>query len=272
MSNVANLNYEETLMKKISTETNVKSLEEKSNSLQKEIKTLEKKKEGLIEELKKKEKYFATLELRSFNFLTEDEFLRYIEVLLQKLGYENVEEYSKMIYAIKDDSKYLIKVVKRDEGELLGEEIIEEFIKEKENLEYDKGVILTNQYFTKLVTQSAVLNFISIWDRNKLEDFIYQSYGFINNNIEYYQTTREEFDFYDNDPYFEECVNYIMEIGKVSTSIIQRKFKLGYNRAAKLLDKLEILGFVSGYMGSKPREVLITKEMWEDYKKKMVLK
>ena len=57
------------------------------------------------------------------------------------------------------------------------------------------------------------------------------------------------------DPLFEEVKNYIIETGRASTSNIQRRFGLGYNRAARLIDILEEQGVVGSAQGSKPRDV-----------------
>lgn len=46
--------------------------------------------------------------------------------------------------------------------------------------------------------------------------------------------------------------------GHISTSLIQRHFQIGYNRAARIIDQLEQLGYITGANGSKPRDVLIT--------------
>ena len=54
--------------------------------------------------------------------------------------------------------------------------------------------------------------------------------------------------------------------GTASTSYIQRKFKVGYARAGRIIDQMEQRGIISGYEGSKPRRVLITKEQWEEQK------
>ena len=51
-----------------------------------------------------------------------------------------------------------------------------------------------------------------------------------------------------------------VESRKISTSLIQRKLSLGYGRAAKLIDRMEELGYVSAPEGQKPREVLISKQ------------
>ena len=62
----------------------------------------------------------------------------------------------------------------------------------------------------------------------------------------------------EQDELFEEVCRYVFEAGSASTSSIQRRYHLGYNRAARLVDMLERHGFVSEQRGSKPREVFIT--------------
>ncbi len=73
---------------------------------------------------------------------------------------------------------------------------------------------------------------------------------------------------YDNDDYddplYNDIVNFVIEQKKASTSLIQRRFKLGYNRAARIVDLLEERGVIGPQNGSKPREVLIGKEKEED--------
>ena len=63
------------------------------------------------------------------------------------------------------------------------------------------------------------------------------------------------------DPIFEEAARLIVMSQSGSTSLIQRKFAIGYNRAGRLMDQLEKAGIVGAAMGSKPREVLIQDEM-----------
>ncbi|MGX6443071.1 DNA translocase FtsK [Neobacillus sp. K501] len=62
----------------------------------------------------------------------------------------------------------------------------------------------------------------------------------------------------DEDELFYEACEFIIEQGLASTSSLQRRFKIGYNRAARLMDMLETNGFITSANGSKPREVLIT--------------
>ena len=67
---------------------------------------------------------------------------------------------------------------------------------------------------------------------------------------------KEEYD----DPLYNEIVEIAIQTGKVSTSLLQRRFRLGYNRAARVVDLLEERGIVGPPNGSKPREVLVKLE------------
>lgn len=70
------------------------------------------------------------------------------------------------------------------------------------------------------------------------------------------------------DPMLRPAIELAVESGKISTSLIQRRLSLGYGRAAKLIDRMEQLGYVSAPDGQKPRDVLITREEFME----MVLK
>lgn len=60
----------------------------------------------------------------------------------------------------------------------------------------------------------------------------------------------------------DQAVEVLIDAGQASVSYLQRKLKLGYARAARVMDELEELGVVGPYEGSKPRSVLVTREMW----------
>ena len=68
------------------------------------------------------------------------------------------------------------------------------------------------------------------------------------------------------DPFLSDAIETVIETGQASTSFIQRKFKVGYARAGRIIDQMEERGIISGYQGSKPREVLMSKERWEELK------
>ncbi len=56
----------------------------------------------------------------------------------------------------------------------------------------------------------------------------------------------------------QEAISLVASMGTASTSMLQRRLRLGYTRAGRLIDMLERRGIISGYEGSKPRQVLIT--------------
>ena len=68
----------------------------------------------------------------------------------------------------------------------------------------------------------------------------------------------------EDDPLYNEIVDFAIETGKVSASLLQRRFRLGYNRAARIVDLLEERGVIGPQNGSKPREVLIKMDKQED--------
>ncbi|MBR6656857.1 MAG: DNA translocase FtsK [Oscillospiraceae bacterium] len=68
--------------------------------------------------------------------------------------------------------------------------------------------------------------------------------------------------FDDGDDMLDAAIECVIEMGMASTSMLQRKLKLGYARAARIIDQMEERGIVGPFEGSKPRQVLITKEQW----------
>ena len=74
-----------------------------------------------------------------------------------------------------------------------------------------------------------------------------------NSHVAGENSPRDEYD----DPLYNEIVEFAIETGKVSASLLQRRFKIGYNRAARVVDLLEERGIVGPANGSKPREVLV---------------
>lgn len=70
----------------------------------------------------------------------------------------------------------------------------------------------------------------------------------------------------DTDPLLMEAIDTCVELGQASTSFIQRRFKVGYARAGRIIDQMEARGIISGYEGSKPRQVLITMERLNELK------
>ncbi len=69
-----------------------------------------------------------------------------------------------------------------------------------------------------------------------------------------------------SDPMLEEAIECVVEAGQASTSMLQRRLKLGYARAARVMDQLEERGIIGPYEGAKPREVLITRDQLYEMK------
>ncbi len=67
----------------------------------------------------------------------------------------------------------------------------------------------------------------------------------------------------DGDEMLPAAVDVILETGQASVSMLQRRLKLGYARAARIVDEMEEKGIVGPFQGSKPRDILVTKEQWE---------
>src|SRR6202041_2604663 len=68
----------------------------------------------------------------------------------------------------------------------------------------------------------------------------------------------------DNDPLFNDAVRLVIEFGKASTSLLQRRLRIGYGRAAHLIDLMERDGIVGPADGSKPREILKSPDYYQE--------
>ena len=117
--------------------------------------------------------------------------------------------------------------------------------------------------------------FISDKEVEKIVDFVKNNGEATYNDeilrqIENANSTDQEVDAHeeddDTDPLLMEAIDVVVETGQASTSFIQRRFKVGYARAGRIIDQMEERGIISGFQGSKPREVLMSKERWEELK------
>jgi S-DNA-T family DNA segregation ATPase FtsK/SpoIIIE len=69
-----------------------------------------------------------------------------------------------------------------------------------------------------------------------------------------------------DDEYWEEAVEFVLKSGRGSASLLQRKFKVGYSRASRLIEDMTECGILGEHNGAKPRDILITAEQWEEMK------
>lgn len=109
--------------------------------------------------------------------------------------------------------------------------------------------------------------FVDTPEVERVTDFIGSQRGYpdAHHLPEYYDESDEiergDFDPNERDELFEEAARIIVQHQQGSTSLIQRKLKLGYNRAGRIIDQLEAAGIVGPFEGSKAREVLVANEM-----------
>ena len=116
--------------------------------------------------------------------------------------------------------------------------------------------------------------FVSDDEVEKIVDFV-KSNGEANYNADIIETIEnsnktekelamEQAEDDETDPFLMQAIEEVIASGQASTSYIQRKFKVGYARAGRIIDQMEERGVISGYQGSKPRQVLMTPERWQE--------
>ncbi len=99
-----------------------------------------------------------------------------------------------------------------------------------------------------------VLSFIKSNGQNEYDQTVIEE---IEKNAVQEPAKEEKFDDKEQDPMLEEAINCVMEVGQASTSLLQRRLRLGYARAGRLIDEMERMGIVGPHEGSKPRQILV---------------
>ena len=72
-----------------------------------------------------------------------------------------------------------------------------------------------------------------------------------------------------DDALIEQAIEYVVQAGQASTSSLQRRLKIGYARAARIMDELESMSVIGPYEGAKPRRVLLTPQQLAERKARM---
>lgn len=116
-------------------------------------------------------------------------------------------------------------------------ERVTEFITQTFRAEYDEGIM------AEIERQAEI---VSSGDKNSAPE--------------------EDDDGGDRDDKLDDAIEFVVAAGQASTSALQRHLKLGYGRAARIIDTMEKMGIVGPYEGSKPRQVLMTKQEWYERK------
>ena len=146
----------------------------------------------------------------------------------------------------------------------LGNTPVQEVYAGKEFYKCQVAAVMTNRHFTDGAKQLASYTRVLLWDREKLIEMLKAAGEKFPNPVDIIPAESAD------EPKFDEllpaAVDIVLETGQASVSILQRRLKLGYFRAARLADQMEELGIVAPFMGSTPRTVLIDRAKWEELK------
>lgn len=187
---------------------------------------------------------------------------------LRKLGYRNVEvtpgsgDQGVDVLAQKDGVKYAIQCKRYNSD--LGNKPVQEVHAGKAIYHCHVGVVVTNQHFTTGAKQLAEATGTLLWDREWIRGYLESQYR----GVPSYSVPAPSEGLLEDDELFSSAVDAVLETGQASVSMLQRRLCIGYARAARLIDKMEELGFVSQFSDSKPRDILITRQQWQAARKK----
>ena len=112
--------------------------------------------------------------------------------------------------------------------------------------------------------------YVSEREIKRITDYIKEQ-GWAEYEVDLDSLETESEELFEPDELFPDALELVVRTGQASISLLQRRFRIGYTRAARLIDDLERRGIVGEYEGSKPREVIITPEqaakLYEEFKK-----
>lgn len=133
-------------------------------------------------------------------------------------------------------------------------------------MEMNKPVRLQGCYISEEET-AAVIDYIKKNETERYDESVSAEIEKIAANTKCAKGTPADDDSEDDtDPMFEQAVDVVVEAGQASTSMLQRKLKLGFSRAGRIIDEMEDRGIVGPSAGSKGREVLISPQQWQEYR------
>lgn len=112
-----------------------------------------------------------------------------------------------------------------------------------------------------------VVNFIKSQSNTEYDESIMEAVDQLTvQSPEEKQSGQEELQIDEDATLIDQAIEVVVNAGQASTSNLQRRLRLGYGRAARIMDELEKMGVIGPYEGAKPRKVLITKEQWNERK------
>ncbi len=209
-------------------------------------------------------------ELLSIDLMEGHQFESWCADALKSIGFCNVSvtpgsgDQGVDILADKDGVKYAFQC-KRYTSDL-GNTPIQEVHSGKDYYHRHVGVVITNRLFTSGAIALAAETGTLLWDRGWITNYLYQKHSSIPGETITMQNSDKPKDDSD-DELFDSAVEIVLETGLASVSVLQRRLRLGYARAARLMDMMEERGIVGPFQGSRPRLILITQEQWHSSRK-----
>nr|DAR31308.1 MAG TPA: Ftsk gamma domain [Caudoviricetes sp.] len=203
--------------------------------------------------------------LKSVDEMDGIEFERFSARILQHNGFQQISftpttgDQGVDILAEKEGIKYAIqcKCYSSD----LGNSPIQEVSTGKIVYRCHVAAVLTNRFFTQGAVEAAEATGTLLWDRDYLRALIEESklpaVPLQESEATSPEPTKAE------DELLPAAVEIVLETGQASVSTLQRRLKLGYARAARIVDEMEDRGIVGPFEGAKPRTVLISRAQWE---------
>ncbi len=113
-----------------------------------------------------------------------------------------------------------------------------------------------------LVEDTEIENVVNFIKNNKIVEYDKDVMDEIEKNAAADKSKDNDNTDSDADPMIEQAIECVVEVGQASTSLLQRRLRVGYARAGRLVDEMERMGIVGPHQGAKPRDVLMTRQQW----------
>lgn len=202
-----------------------------------------------------------------FDYMTGADFEIYCADLLRKNGFTDVTvtstsgDFGADIIATQNKIKYAIqcKCYSSD----IGVDAVYQVTGGMKYYDANVGVVLTNRYFTRQAKELASKIGIVLWDRDFLISLIDSKANITSDSA----IPDQENEICDRDVHFEEAGKLIIEKKNTYVGLLQRTFKIGFNRAARIMDQLCDAGVIGPENGTKPRKILMSMEEFEEFLK-----
>lgn len=211
------------------------------------------------------------IKLATFNEITDPiEFERHCGNLLIVAGYKNVRvtqatgDFGIDILANYGESSIAVQC--KLYSDPVGVHAIQEAVSGMMYYKCDISAVITNSIFTQQAIELSNATRTILWDKIQVMKWELKYINLLKNQSPVIHDTPrispKQQDNYEVDDMLPQAIQVAVENGSISTSMLQRKLRLGYARASCIINMMEQKGIIGPSYDSKPREVLITKKQW----------